>query len=60
MVYPDRASAIDGHPEDIPGGIFRVAVMVRMHMVTMLDVYELLKSTARGYNKKLELPTGIN
>jgi diacylglycerol kinase family enzyme len=25
---------------------------------SMLDVFELLKSTARGYNKKLELPHG--
>jgi len=35
-----------------------VAALVRMHLVSMLDVYELLKSTARGYNKKLELPPG--
>jgi hypothetical protein len=35
-----------------------VAALVRMHLVSMLDVYELLKSTVRGYNKKLELPPG--
>ena len=35
-----------------------VAALVRMHLVSMLDVYELLKSTARGYNKKTELPPG--
>lgn len=35
-----------------------VAALVRMHLVSMLDVYELLKSTARGYNKKMELPPG--
>ena len=35
-----------------------VAALVRMHLVSMLDIYELLKSTARGYNKKLELPPG--
>jgi hypothetical protein len=35
-----------------------VAALVRMHLVSMLDVFELLKSTARGYNKKLELPPG--
>jgi hypothetical protein len=35
-----------------------VAALIRMHLVSMLDVNELLKSTARGYNKKLELPPG--
>ena len=35
-----------------------VAALVRMHLVSMLDVYELLKSTARGYSKKMELPPG--
>jgi Transposase DDE domain/Domain of unknown function (DUF4372) len=35
-----------------------VAALVRMHLVSMLDVYELLRSTARGYRKKLELPPG--
>lgn len=35
-----------------------VAALIRMHLVSMLDVYELLKSTARGYRKKLELPPG--
>lgn len=35
-----------------------VAALVRMHLVSMLDVFELLRSTARGYNKKLELPPG--
>ena len=35
-----------------------VAALVRMHLISMLDVYELLRNTARGYNKKLELPPG--
>jgi len=35
-----------------------VAALIRMHLVSMLDVNELLMSTARGYNKKLELPPG--
>jgi hypothetical protein len=35
-----------------------VAALVRMHLVSMLDVYELLKSTARSYSKKMELPPG--
>jgi hypothetical protein len=35
-----------------------VAALVRMHLTSMSDVYELLKSTARGYIKKPELPPG--
>jgi len=35
-----------------------VAALVRIHLISMLDVFELLRSTARGYNKKLELPPG--
>ena len=35
-----------------------VAALVRLHLISMLDVYELLRNTARGYNKKLELPPG--
>ncbi len=35
-----------------------VAEMVRIHLISMLDVFELLKCTAKGYNKKLELPPG--
>ena len=35
-----------------------VAALVRIHLVSMLDVFELLRSTTRGYRKKLELPPG--
>jgi hypothetical protein len=35
-----------------------VAALVRMHLVSMLDIYELLRNTARGYSKKMEIPPG--
>src|SRR4030043_715446 len=33
-----------------------VAALVRMHLVSMLDVYDLLRSTRRAYNKRTESP----
>jgi hypothetical protein len=35
-----------------------VASLVRIHMISMLDVFELLRSTRRYYNSKLEAPPG--
>lgn len=37
-----------------------VASLVRIHLISLLDVYELLKSTTRSYLKKMEFPPGIN
>lgn len=37
-----------------------VASLVRIHLISLLDVYELLKSTTRSYLKKMELPPGFN
>jgi len=33
-----------------------VASLVRIHLISMLDVYELLRSTRRAYNKRKESP----
>ena len=33
-----------------------VASLVRIHLISMLDVYELLRSTRRAYNKKAKAP----
>ena len=35
-----------------------VASLVRIHLISMLDVSELLRSTRRGYNKARESPPG--
>ena len=35
-----------------------VASLVRIHLISMLDVFELLRSTRRYYNSKLEAPPG--
>lgn len=35
-----------------------VASLVRMHLIGMLDVFELLRSTSREYQKKYEPPSG--
>jgi hypothetical protein len=35
-----------------------VAALVRMHLISMLDVFELLRSTAREYRKNVERPPG--
>ena len=37
-----------------------VASLVRIHLISLLDVYELLKSTTRSYLKKMEFPPGDN
>lgn len=36
-----------------------VAALVRIHLISMLDVYELLKSSKRDYNKKFESPPNL-
>jgi len=36
-----------------------VAALVRIHLISMLDVYELLKSSKRNYNKKFESPPNL-
>ena len=33
-----------------------VASLIRIHLISMLDVFELLKSTKRTYNRKIEPP----
>jgi hypothetical protein len=33
-----------------------VASLVRIHLISMLDVYELLRSTRRAHNKRTESP----
>ncbi|NJK86747.1 MAG: IS4 family transposase [Bacteroidales bacterium] len=33
-----------------------VASLIRIHLISMLDVYELLRSTRRAYNKRIESP----
>jgi Transposase DDE domain/Domain of unknown function (DUF4372) len=35
-----------------------VASLVRIHLISMLDVFELLRSSKRYYNSKLEAPPG--
>jgi len=35
-----------------------VASLVRVHLISMLDVSELLRSTHRGYHKARESPSG--
>ncbi|MBD3272802.1 IS4 family transposase [Candidatus Dependentiae bacterium] len=35
-----------------------VATLIRIHLISMLDVYQLLRSTKRAYNLKLEAPPG--
>ena len=35
-----------------------VASLVRVHLISMLDVSELLRSTRRGYHKARESPPG--
>jgi hypothetical protein len=35
-----------------------VASLIRIHLISMLDVFELLRSTRRNYNSKLEGPPG--
>lgn len=36
-----------------------VAALVRIHLISMLDVYELLRSSKRHYNKKYESPPNL-
>ena len=33
-----------------------VASLIRIHLISMLDVFELLRSTRRAYNRKIEPP----
>ncbi len=35
-----------------------VASLVRIHLISMLDIFELLRSTRRYYNSRLEAPPG--
>ena len=36
-----------------------VASLIRIHLISMLDVYELLRNTRRDYGKKIERPPGL-
>lgn len=36
-----------------------VASLVRIHLISLLDVYELLRSTRRSYNKRTESPPSL-
>jgi hypothetical protein len=35
-----------------------VASLIRIHLISLLNVYDLLSNTARAYNKKIERPPG--
>ena len=35
-----------------------VASLVRIHLINILDVFELLRNTRKYYNSKLEVPPG--
>jgi hypothetical protein len=35
-----------------------VASLVRIHLISMLELFELLRGTIRCYNSKIEIPPG--
>jgi len=61
-VHPDSPVIADGCTKDSPDkkAFSVVASLVRIHLISMLDVFEMLRSTRREYGNKPLGPPGFD